>query len=130
MSIHIGELIRQKALEQRYSQQELGDLIKRTKQNVGDIYRRPSTDSELLFRISLALDCDFFAAYEQDDRFRALRHADRDRLRAENRELKELMQRKDELLADYKGALDSSRNLIAVLQEAVTACERALADAS
>ena len=64
--IHIGELIRKRAKEMRIGPTELGKLINTSKQNVYGIFRRPSVDSELLMRLSKALQFNFFSHYAAD----------------------------------------------------------------
>jgi len=64
MSIHIGEKIRKRAKELRIGPTELGKLIHTSKQNVMGIYTRRSIDAELLYKLSKALDHDFFQYYQ------------------------------------------------------------------
>jgi len=63
MSVHIGEKIKQRAKELRIGTTELGRLINTSKQNIYGIYKRKSTDSEMLRKLSDALDYDFFQYY-------------------------------------------------------------------
>lgn len=42
---------------------ELGKLINTSKQNVYGIYKRKSVDTEMLRKLSKALNCDFFQYY-------------------------------------------------------------------
>jgi hypothetical protein len=63
MSVHIGEKIKQRAKELRIGSTELGKLINTSKQNIYGIYKRKSTDSEMLRKLSKALDYDFFQYY-------------------------------------------------------------------
>lgn len=61
--IHIGRLIKQKFDESGYSTAELAALIHCDRTNIYRIFNRTSIDSELLNRISEALQYDFMQAY-------------------------------------------------------------------
>jgi hypothetical protein len=63
MTVHIGEKIKQRAKELRIGSTELGKLINTSKQNIYGIYKRKSTDSEILRKLSKAFDYDFFQYY-------------------------------------------------------------------
>ncbi len=63
MTVHIGEKIKQRAKELRIGSTELGKLINTSKQNIYGIYKRKSTYSEILRKLSKALDYDFFQYY-------------------------------------------------------------------
>jgi hypothetical protein len=60
MVIHIGSLIKARAKSMRIGPTELGAKIETSKQNVYGIFKRKSIDTDLLMRISFALDHDFF----------------------------------------------------------------------
>jgi hypothetical protein len=61
--MHIGEKIEARAKELRMGPTELARRIRTSKQNVYGIYRRSSIDTELLQKLSKALDYDFFLHY-------------------------------------------------------------------
>jgi len=63
MHIHIGEKIKAKAKELRIGPTELAKMLDTSKQNVYGIYKRESIDTELLQKISKALNLDFFCYY-------------------------------------------------------------------
>jgi hypothetical protein len=63
MQLHIGEKIRDKAQEKRIGPSELGRMINTSKQNIYSIFRRKTIDTELLLKLSKALDHDFFQLY-------------------------------------------------------------------
>lgn len=63
MAVHIGKLIGKKIKEAGMSKSELGRRISITPQNTHYILKRNSLDTELLRKISLALDYDFFQHY-------------------------------------------------------------------
>jgi hypothetical protein len=63
MQLHIGEKIREKAKEKRIGPSELGRMISTSKQNIYSIFRRKTIDTELLLKLSAALEFDFFQYY-------------------------------------------------------------------
>ena len=63
MSVNIGEKIKQRANQIRIGPTELGKLIHTSKQNIYGIYKRKSIDTEILSKLSVALDFDFFQYY-------------------------------------------------------------------
>lgn len=66
MALNIGEKVRQRAKELRIGPTELGKMINTSKQNVYGIFRRKSLDTELLRKLSKALNYDFFQYYIND----------------------------------------------------------------
>jgi len=62
-SIHIGEKIKQRAKELRIGPTELAREINTSKQNVYGIFKRESIDTDLLLKLSRALQLDFFTYY-------------------------------------------------------------------
>lgn len=62
-TLHIGEKIREKTRELRMGPTELSRKINTSIQNIYGIFKRKSIDTELLERISDALDFDFFSYY-------------------------------------------------------------------
>jgi hypothetical protein len=67
MIINIGEKIRQRAKELRIGPTEFAKMISSTKQNIYSIYSRKSLDTQLLTKISQALEFDFFRYYTTSD---------------------------------------------------------------
>ncbi|MBI2968744.1 MAG: helix-turn-helix domain-containing protein [Bacteroidetes bacterium] len=63
MALHIGEKIRERARELRIGPTELARSINTSKQNVYGIFKRRSLDTDLLRKISKALEFDFFCYY-------------------------------------------------------------------
>lgn len=61
--VHIGDKIKHRAKELRIGPTEFAKLINSTKQNIYSIYNRKSLDTQLLEKISTALDYDFFKFY-------------------------------------------------------------------
>lgn len=63
MALHIGEKIREKARERRIGPSELGRMINTSKQNIYSIFKRKTVDTDLLHKLSEALQFDFFSYY-------------------------------------------------------------------
>ena len=63
MIVNIGEKIKQRANQLRIGPTELGNLIHTSKQNIYGIYKRKSIDTEILSKLAIALDFDFFQYY-------------------------------------------------------------------
>ncbi|MBX9850207.1 MAG: helix-turn-helix domain-containing protein [Cytophagaceae bacterium] len=60
MDIHVGKLVLNLLKERGMKKSEFGRRINRSRQNVQDIFRRQSLDTELLSEISKALNYNFF----------------------------------------------------------------------
>jgi hypothetical protein len=65
MEVHIGSIIKARAKALRVGPTELGIKIESSKQNVYGIFKRDSIDSELLYRICIALEHDFFQYFSE-----------------------------------------------------------------
>lgn len=63
MKVHIGEKIRERAVETRIGTTELAKSINTSKQNIYGIFKRESIDTTLLLKLCKALDYDFFSYY-------------------------------------------------------------------
>lgn len=62
-NIHIGHLIQEQLRKDKRSVGWLAREIHCTRNNVYKIFNKPSLDGELLFRISLAMNFNFFQYY-------------------------------------------------------------------
>jgi transcriptional regulator with XRE-family HTH domain len=62
-SIHIGQLIKEQVKRKRIRVSQLSDKLNVSEPNVYKIYLRSSIDTELLEKISIALDYNFFSIY-------------------------------------------------------------------
>lgn len=65
--MRIGQKVEARAKELRIGPTELARKIKSSKQNVYNIYKRSSIDTDLLARLSKVLDFDFFQHYRSAD---------------------------------------------------------------
>ena len=66
MSLHIGKKIKDRAEQLRFGPTELAEKINTSKQNIYSIFKRLSIDTDILSKISVALEYDFFALYSED----------------------------------------------------------------
>lgn len=120
----MGQLISQKVDEKEFTQEYLGQLISSSKQNVGNIFTRPSVDSDLLKRISEALEFNFFSVYFEDGYLRSAREKELEPLTSRITALEKLvaeletkLAEKEVTLADYKKSIDSNASAIMMLEE-------------
>ena len=65
-NIHIGSVIKAKAAERGVTEVQLSKMILCDNSTIYDIYNRKSINSEQLWKISVALDFDFFTAIYVD----------------------------------------------------------------
>jgi transcriptional regulator with XRE-family HTH domain len=117
MPIHIGRLIQEQAEARKFSQQELGQRINRSKQNVGDIYKRQSIDSELLLRLSEVLEYDLFSIYYAEEPLQGMRKKEIEEVTTQVSLLKGTLQQKEEIISNLKIALEASQKTITLLEE-------------
>ncbi len=64
--IHIGSLIREELHRQERTVSWFAKHLYCDRSNVYDIFKRANLDTELLFRISQLLQCDFFSHYSHE----------------------------------------------------------------
>ena len=62
-SIHIGKIIKEELRRQERTVAWLSRKIHCDRRNIYDIFSRTSIDTDLLYRLSLALHKDFFACF-------------------------------------------------------------------
>ena len=72
MTLHIGEKIKDRADQLRIGPTELAEKISTSKQNIYSIFKRISLDTEILSKICVALEYDFFALYSENKNIQAL----------------------------------------------------------
>lgn len=63
MDMHIGKLIKDKVQENQISVVKFASIINTTRENVYGIFKRKSIDTELLIKISKALNFNFFELF-------------------------------------------------------------------
>lgn len=124
MDLHIGAQIKKRAAELRIGPTELGSKINTSKQNVYGIYKRKSVDTRLLFKLSRALNFDFFALYsdelpgagagkgrngEATDEVKMLRMAN-EAQEKEVKHLKRIVALQEDKIESLKGDIDRLQN--------------------
>ena len=117
MSIHIGQLIKEKVTEKRLSQEALGKMINTTKQNVGNIYKRRSIDTQLLLKLCTVLEFDFFEAFYTEEPLKSMRKKEIDAFNAEVSALQNIIRQRDERIKDLEEIMSSNKKVIALLEE-------------
>ena len=117
MSIHIGQLIKEKVTEKRLSQEALGKMINTTKQNVGNIYKRRSIDTQLLLKLCTVLEFDFFEALYAEEPLKSMRQKEIDAFTVEISALQTIIKQKDERIKDLEEIMNSNKKVIALLEE-------------
>ena len=117
MSIHIGQLIKEKVTEKRLSQEALGKMINTTKQNVGNIYKRRSIDTQLLLKLCNVLEFDFFEAFYTEEPLRSMRKKELDAIHTEVSNLQNIIKQRDERIRDLEEIMNSNKKVISLLEE-------------
>ena len=117
MSIHIGQLIKEKVTEKRLSQEALGKMINTTKQNVGNIYKRRSIDTQLLLKLCTVLEFDFFEAFYTEEPLKSMRKKELDGFHTEVSNLQNLLKQRDERIRDLEEIMNSNKKVISLLEE-------------
>ena len=117
MSIHIGQLIKEKVTEKRLSQEALGKMINTTKQNVGNIYKRRSIDTQLLLKLCTVLEYDFFEAFYTEEPLKSMRKKEIDAFNADISALQNIIKQKDERIKDLEEIMNSNKKVISLLEE-------------
>lgn len=62
--VHIGKMIEVELKKKRCSVAEFAKKINTDRNNVYNIFKRKSIDTDLLYKISIALEYNFFLAYD------------------------------------------------------------------
>jgi transcriptional regulator with XRE-family HTH domain len=109
MSIHIGKLIRERAKQKRLSQETIGSLINTTKQNVGNIYKRKSIDTDLLLKICEALEHNFFEYYYSEEPLKSMRTEQMKKYHEENARLNRDLHEKTESMRVLRDLVETQK---------------------
>ncbi|HEY0679630.1 MAG TPA: hypothetical protein VGD17_15200 [Chitinophagaceae bacterium] len=117
MSIHIGQLIKEKVTEKRLSQEALGKMINTTKQNVGNIYKRRSIDTQLLLKLCIVLEYNFFEAFYSEEPLKTMRKKEIDAINSEISALQNIIKQRDERIRDLEEIMSSNKKVISLLEE-------------
>lgn len=100
-----GEFVKEIAESKRLTPSGLGRLINYTKQNISDIYRRKTVDSELMLTLSRALEYNLFSYYDEKEPIAGFRRAEVmewqakiDKLTIELKHSTELLKQQEEII--------------------------------
>lgn len=117
MAIHIGKLIKAQAKIKRLSQEMIGQKINTTKQNVGNIFRRKSIDTELLLKICEALEFNFFEYYYNEEPLKSMRNQEISGLQDTLKKLKEDLAARNDTITTLKYLTEAQRDSIDLMKE-------------
>src|SRR5688572_8371592 len=117
MSIHIGQIIKERVTEKRLSQEALGKMINTTKQNVGNIYKRRSIDTQLLLKLCVVLEYNFFEVYYSEEPLKTMRQKEIEAFNNEIKALQNTIRQRDEKIRDLEEIMSSNKKVITLLEE-------------
>ncbi|HEX6180553.1 MAG TPA: hypothetical protein VFZ47_04865 [Chitinophagaceae bacterium] len=117
MSIHIGQIIKERVTEKRLSQEALGKMINTTKQNVGNIYKRRSIDTQLLLKLCVVLEYNFFEVYYSEEPLKTMRQKEIEAFNNEIRALQNNIRQRDETIKHLEEIANSRSKIISLLEE-------------
>lgn len=116
MGINIGLLIWKEMKVKSISREELATAAGITKHRVGTLLKSASIDTELLKRISVKLDVNFFEYYRKDEDLARFEIDTMIQNHQELNQLKELIKEKNRLLELSEETIKSQRKIIASLE--------------
>ena len=117
MSIHIGQIIKERVTEKRLSQEALGKMINTTKQNVGNIYKRRSIDTQLLLKLCVVLEYNFFEVFYSEEPLKTMRQKEIEAFNNEIKVLQSSIRQRDERIKDLEEIMSSNKKVISLLEE-------------
>ena len=117
MSINIGEIIKAKTLEKNLSQEKLGRLINKTKQNVNDIFKRKSIDTDLLLKLCEVLQYNFFEHYYDEEPLKSMRNEVFDNFKKLIDGLTKNNLQKEDTIITLNKVISANEQLLTILQE-------------
>ena len=117
MSIHIGQIIKERVTEKRLSQEALGKMINTTKQNVGNIYKRRSIDTQLLLKLCVVLEYNFFEVYYSEEPLKTMRQKEIEAFNNEIKALQNNIRQRDETIKHLEEIANSRSKIISLLEE-------------
>ena len=103
--------------EKRLSQEALGKMINTTKQNVGNIYKRRSIDTQLLLKLCVVLEYNFFEVYYSEEPLKTMRQKEIEAFNNEIKVLQNTIRQRDEKIRDLEEIMSSNKKVITLLEE-------------
>lgn len=116
MGINIGLLIWKEMKVKGMSREQLADEAGISKHRVGTILKSTSIDTDILTRISIALDVNFFEYFRRDEDLAKIEMDSDTRHNQEVTDLKQLNRDKNKLLELYEETIKSQKKIIASLE--------------
>jgi transcriptional regulator with XRE-family HTH domain len=116
MGINIGLLIWKEMKVKSMSREQLADEVQISKHRVGTILKSTSIDTDILTRISIALDVNFFEYFRKDEDLAKIEMASGPKHNQEIADLKRLNSDKNKLLELYEETIKSQKKIIASLE--------------
>jgi hypothetical protein len=89
MTIHIGDIIREKVKGSSLPVKVIAQKINRSENTLYDIYRRASIDTALLLKLCEILDFNFFVLYNESEPIKAMVESEVSKLQKKITELEE-----------------------------------------
>ncbi|MFI5138327.1 MAG: helix-turn-helix domain-containing protein [Sphingobacteriales bacterium] len=111
----IGEFVKEIAESQNLKPSDLGKRINTSKQNVSDIYKRSTIDSELLLTLSKALNYNLFSYYYDKEPIVGFRTVEIQEWQYKLDSLNHILSLKEELLSQRQELVETQRKLISEL---------------
>ncbi|MEO6883518.1 MAG: hypothetical protein ABI199_05795 [Bacteroidia bacterium] len=90
-TVNIGKIVEEQFEKSGFSVTEFGKRIHTTRENVYNIFRRKSMDSDLLQKISETLNHDFFQYYKKDILEKEVKEEDKNLIQQNNKLLCRLL---------------------------------------
>jgi transcriptional regulator with XRE-family HTH domain len=115
-AIFIGEFVREIAESKNLKPSDLAAKINTSKQNISDIYKRTTIDSELLLTLSKALNFNLFSFYDIKEPILTFRTAELHERQTQIDNLIEKINLMEDNLNIKEELLDVQRKLIAELE--------------
>ena len=116
MGINIGLLIWKEMKAKSMSREQLADEVKISKHRVGTLLKSVSIDTDILTRISIALEVNFFEYYRKDEDLARIEIGTDTKNNQEIHELKNLIDEKNRLLELYEETIKNQKKIIGTLE--------------
>jgi len=116
MSINIGLLIWKEMKVKGMSREQLAEEVGISKHRVGTILKSTSIDTDILTRISIALDVNFFEFFRKDEDLAQVEIDSGTRHNQEILDLKRLNNDKNRLMELYEETIKSQKKIIGTLE--------------
>jgi len=108
----IGEFVKEITESQNLKPSDLGARINTSKQNISDIYKRNTIDSELLLTLSKALNYNLFSYYDDKEPIIGFRNAENREWQVKIDNLTHSLSLKEDLLKEREKLVKAQEKLI------------------